>query len=186
MSVRDGILAILTLGPAYGLQLHSELRARAPHRKPVNVGQIYGTLDRLAKQSLVAAAGVTDDGLPQYRLTAAGEQEASGWMTKPATDALPEWTEMLDQVVITSSLDSASAVTLATAYRRWWETDLCATRAALSQDSSRHDERLALLARETQAIAATAWLGAALAALVEPDIERAYSEVRPRRGRRPA
>jgi hypothetical protein len=57
VSVRDGILAILSMGPAYGLQLHSELTSRAPHRKPVNVGQIYGTLDRLAKQGLIEPAG---------------------------------------------------------------------------------------------------------------------------------
>jgi hypothetical protein len=42
MSVRDGLLSVLTLGPAYGLQMHAELASRAPHRKPVNVGQIYG------------------------------------------------------------------------------------------------------------------------------------------------
>ena len=41
MSVRDGLLAILTLGPAYGSQLHAEFMGRAPHRKMVNVGQIY-------------------------------------------------------------------------------------------------------------------------------------------------
>ncbi|MES2170284.1 MAG: PadR family transcriptional regulator, partial [Actinomycetota bacterium] len=64
MSVRDGLLAILTLGPAYGLQLHSELTTRAPHRKPVNVGQIYGTLDRLVKQHLIEPAGFTEDALP--------------------------------------------------------------------------------------------------------------------------
>ena len=73
MSVRSGVLAILTLGPAYGLQLHSELASRTPHRKPVNVGQIYGTLDRLVTQAMIEPAGLTDDALPLYRLTAAGE-----------------------------------------------------------------------------------------------------------------
>ena len=63
MSVRDGLVAILTLGPAYGLQLHAELARRAPHRGPVNVGQIYSTLDRLSTQRLIASAGVTDAGV---------------------------------------------------------------------------------------------------------------------------
>ena len=31
------------------IMLHSELAARAPHRRPVNVGQIYSTLERLAR-----------------------------------------------------------------------------------------------------------------------------------------
>jgi DNA-binding PadR family transcriptional regulator len=186
MSVRDGILAILTLGPAYGLQLHGELRDRAPHRRAVNVGQIYGTLERLATQGLVIAAGRTDDGLPQYALTAAGDDAARLWLTTPLTAGLPEWTEMLDQIVIGSSIDSTAAGRTASAYRRWWEKDLDATRIALERDELRHDQRLALLAREAQAIAAIAWLGSAIATLVEPALHRGYSEVRPRRGRKAA
>lgn len=50
MSVRDGLLALLTLGPAYGLQLHAELLDRAAHRRRVNVGQIYSTLERLRER----------------------------------------------------------------------------------------------------------------------------------------
>jgi DNA-binding PadR family transcriptional regulator len=191
MSVRDGALAILTLGPAYGLQLHAELADRAPHRKPVNVGQIYGTLERLAKQGLVADAGTTDDGLPLYALTDDGDGEARVWMREPVTAPLPEWTEMLDQILITSSLDPAAAMTLARRYRRWWEADLTATRDALRSDSPaptehpRQDRRLAVLAREALAVAALAWIGAATSAIAENDSARGYSGVRPKRGRRP-
>lgn len=200
MSVKDGALAILTLGPAYGLQLHAELAERAPHRKPVNVGQIYGTLERLAKQNLVAPAGTTDDGLPLYGLTQHGEQQAHDWMHKPATATLPEWTEMLDQVLITSSLDPHAAMTLAVAFRRWWDSDLAATRLTLQDagaDEStpsgagepgpilRQDQRLALVAREALAVAALAWLGAATATIADNGIQRAYAATRPKRGRRP-
>ncbi|MHB1173471.1 MAG: PadR family transcriptional regulator [Lacisediminihabitans sp.] len=185
MSVRDGLLAILTLGPAYGLQLHAELRSRAPHRKPVNVGQIYGTLERLAKQDLVAAAGMTNDGLPLYRLTPLGERDARQWMREPVTDSLPEWTEMLDQVLVTSSLEPAAATTLARAYRSWWDGDLGATRLAMRDAALRHGERLALVAREAQAVAALAWLGAAIATLSDFDSYRGYTHGKPKRGRRP-
>jgi DNA-binding PadR family transcriptional regulator len=185
VSVRDGVLAILTLGPAYGLQLHAELAARAPHRKPVNVGQIYGTLERLAKQDLVAAAGSTHDGLPLYALTPTGDDAARAWMRTPATDALPEWTEMLDQVLITSSLDAAAATAVARDFRRWWDGDLGATRLSLRDGALRHDQRLALVAREALAVAALAWIGAVTATLSDGDSPRGYAEVRPRRGRRP-
>lgn len=185
MSVRDGLLAILTLGPAYGLQLHTELASRAPHRKPVNVGQIYGTLERLAKQRLVASAGVTDDGLPLYSLTPAGASDAEVWMHGVATEALPEWTEMLDQVLITSSLDARAATALARDFRRWWDGDLGATRLTLRDGSLRHDQRLALVAREAQAVAALAWIGAVAAELANNDSFRGYSNTRPKRGRRP-
>ncbi|MEX1080270.1 MAG: PadR family transcriptional regulator [Homoserinimonas sp.] len=184
MSVRDGILGILTLGPAYGLQLHAEFTGRAPHRKPVNVGQVYGTLDRLAGQGLVTNAGTTEDGLPLYTLTASGRQAATSWLTTPVTSALPEWTEMLDQVLVASSVDPASALALGTAYRRWWEQDLRETRSSLA-DELAQNQRLALLARSAQGVAAIAWLGAAISDLAELDTARALSTARPKRGRRP-
>ncbi|MEO6944957.1 MAG: PadR family transcriptional regulator [Lacisediminihabitans sp.] len=185
MSVRDGLLAILTLGPAYGLQLHSELASRTPHRKAVNVGQIYGTLDRLAKAKQIENAGKTDDGLPLYALTPLGKRGAERWMRDPVTGSLPEWTEMLDQILVTSSLDAVAATKLAGAFRRWWDRDLAATRQSLQLAGLRHDTRLALVAREAQAIAALAWIGAVTAALANNGSFRGYSGTRPRRGRRP-
>ena len=184
MSVRDGILGILTLGPAYGLQLHAEFTARAPHRKPVNVGQVYGTLERLTTQGLVESAGVTEDGLPLYTLTASGRGAAAEWLTIPVTQSLPEWTEMLDQVLVAGSVDPASALALSKSYRRWWEQDLLVTRERLT-DEAAHALRLASLAREAQGVAALAWLGAAISDLAELDTARALSSVRPKRGRRP-
>ncbi len=186
MSVRDGLLAILTLGPAYGLQLHSELASRAPHRKPVNVGQIYGTLDRLVKQDLIEAAGQTDDALPLYRLTHAGTVEAAAWMSTPDAAALPEWTEMLDRVLVTATIDPVVAKSVAEQYRHWWEDDLRETRTPVLEGSFTTEAHLALVAREASAVAALAWLGAAIAALSDYDSYRGLSEVRPKRGRRPS
>ncbi|CAN5275780.1 hypothetical protein BH09ACT3_BH09ACT3_15030 [soil metagenome] len=185
MSVRNGVLAILTMGPAYGLQLHSELASRAPHRKPVNAGQIYGTLDRLMRQGLIQPAGHTEDALPLYSLTETGRTEVETWLAAPVFDALPEWTEMLDQVLIASSVDPHAAMALAESYRRWWEADLAQTRTPVIADSFPADAHLALVAREALAVAALAWLGAAVAALVDFDSFRGLSELRPKRGRRP-
>lgn len=185
MSVRDGLLAILTLGPAYGLQLHAELLGRAPHRDAINVGQIYGTLDRLTRQGLIEPDGSTEDGLPLYRLRRAGHDAARQWMTEPVAAPLPEWTEMLDQLLVTSSVDPARAMALAKEYRARWDRELAeSTRSALD-DSLPHDQRLALLAGEALGIAALAWLGAVTAALADYDTTREISTVRPRRGRRP-
>ena len=182
MSVRDGLLAVLSLGEGYGLQLHSELAARAPHRGPVNVGQIYSTLERLARTGLVEPAGITADSFPLYRLTGAGTVAATSWMTEPVLDGLPEWTEMLDQVLVTSSIDPVAAKTVAERYRRWWERDLANTRT--EAEPTLPDARLALVAREAQAVAAIAWLGSAVAALVDYDSFRPLSQSRPKRGRR--
>jgi len=183
VSVRDALLAILTLGPAYGHQLHSELAARTPHRGPVNVGQIYGTLDRLTARKLVEPAGTTDDSLPLHRLTQAGHAAADRWMSEPELAALPEWIEMLDQVIVVSSIAPNRAMSLAEDYRRWWESDLAALRA--SGEPEQMDGRLAAVAREAQGVAAIAWLGSAIAALSDFDGYRPLAAARPRRGRRP-
>ena len=112
MAVRDALLGLLTLGPAYGLQLHAELGTRAPHRAKTNVGQVYGTLDRLSTAGLVSHQGLTDDGLPLYALTEAGKSEALSWLSGDSLTALPEWADVQDAVLISSSVDAESSRTL--------------------------------------------------------------------------
>ena len=53
MSVRHGLLALLSEGPKYGLQLREEFEARTGEVWPVNVGQVYTTLQRLERDGLV-------------------------------------------------------------------------------------------------------------------------------------
>ncbi|MET3768858.1 DNA-binding PadR family transcriptional regulator [Marisediminicola sp. UYEF4] len=185
MSVRGGLLAILSLGPAYGLQLHAELTSRAPHRGPVNVGQIYATLDRLGKQGLITSSGVTSDGLPLYRLSSQGRSAVDASRETAAVHTLPEWTEMLDQIIIESSIQPTAAAGLARAYRAWWTDDLARVRSVLENEAPKSEVRLAFLARQAQALAALDWLGSVIDALRDDDASRPYSTDKPRRGRRP-
>lgn len=185
VSVREGLLTILSLGPAYGLQLHAELTSRAPHRGPVNAGQVYATLDRLGKQGLIRSSGVTSDGLPLYRLTEQGARAVDTARETAAVHTLPEWTEMLDQVIIESSIQPGAAMALARGYRAWWAEDLARVRSALESGEPRSDVRLAHLARQAQAVAALAWLSSVPDALIDDDQSRPYSADKPRRGRRP-
>ncbi len=69
MSVRHALLALLSEGPKYGLQLRQEFEARTGEVWPLNVGQVYTTLQRLERDGLVASDG--DDEGPQkgYRIT---------------------------------------------------------------------------------------------------------------------
>jgi len=46
MSVRHALLALLSEGPKYGLQLREEFEARTGEVWPLNVGQVYTTLQR--------------------------------------------------------------------------------------------------------------------------------------------
>ena len=46
MSVRHALLALLSDGPKYGLQLREEFEANTGQVWPLNVGQVYTTLFR--------------------------------------------------------------------------------------------------------------------------------------------
>src|SRR5947207_1083293 len=56
MSVRHALLALLSEGPKYGLQLREEFEAGTGEVWPLNVGQVYTTLQRLERDGLVEAA----------------------------------------------------------------------------------------------------------------------------------
>ena len=57
MSVRHALLALLSEGPKYGLQLREEFEARTGEVWPLNVGQVYTTLQRLERDGLVESEG---------------------------------------------------------------------------------------------------------------------------------
>ena len=72
MAVREGLLALLDDGPAYGYQLKSEFETATGGVWPLNVGQVYSTLDRLVRDGLVTAG--ERDGQRSYRLAAPGSR----------------------------------------------------------------------------------------------------------------
>ncbi len=66
MSVRLSLLAILDQGPCYGYQLRTEFDRRTGSTWPVNVGQIYNTLDRLERDKLSRMGEAECDQLNTY------------------------------------------------------------------------------------------------------------------------
>ncbi len=53
VSVRHALLALLSEGPKYGLRLRQEFEERTGEVWPLNVGQVYITLQRLERDGLV-------------------------------------------------------------------------------------------------------------------------------------
>lgn len=84
MSVRLGLMALLAEGPSYGARLRSEFEERTGGTWPLNVGQVYTTLERLVRDGLVEQVGDPDaEGRIAYRLTAQGHAELGTWWTTP-------------------------------------------------------------------------------------------------------
>lgn len=84
MSVRFGLMALLAEGDSYGARLRGEFEERTGGTWPLNVGQVYTTLDRLVRDGLAEQVGQADDeGRIAYRLTDAGRSELTTWWTTP-------------------------------------------------------------------------------------------------------
>ena len=101
MSVPHALLALLSDGPTYGLRLHNEFVSRTGEVWPLNVGQVYTTLQRLERDGLVE----TDDGESErsrkrYRITSAGQSELADWLRTPPDLVPPPRDELVIKVLV--------------------------------------------------------------------------------------
>ncbi len=86
MSIKYGLLALLERGPSHGYQLRADFDAATGAAWPLNVGQVYTTLDRLERDGLVAQDGEADpEGRIAYRITGEGRQELTSWFRSPVS-----------------------------------------------------------------------------------------------------
>ncbi len=84
MSIRHGLLALLSERPTYGAQLRADFEARTGGSWPLNVGQVYTTLGRLERDGLVEPDGGPDEeGRIGYRITEAGRADLAQWWSQP-------------------------------------------------------------------------------------------------------
>lgn len=83
MSIRHGLLALLSRGPRHGYQLRVDFEASTGATWPLNVGQVYTTLARMERDGLVEAGETDDQGRVVYALTEAGRAEMERWFTTP-------------------------------------------------------------------------------------------------------
>ena len=94
MSVKQALLALLEQGPMYAYQLRVEFETRTGSTWPLNVGQVYTTLNRLERDGLVAGEGVDDEGHVVYRITDQGRDEVAAWFTTPVARTQPPRDEL--------------------------------------------------------------------------------------------
>ena len=94
MSVKQALLALLEQGPMYGYQLRVEFENRTGSTWPLNVGQVYTTLNRLERDGFVEGEGVDDEGHVVYRITDTGRSEVAAWFTTPVARTQPPRDEL--------------------------------------------------------------------------------------------
>ncbi|MEV7012717.1 PadR family transcriptional regulator [Streptosporangium sp. NPDC051022] len=87
MTIRHGLLALLSQGPRYGYQLRAEFEASTGATWPLNIGQVYTTLSRLERDGMVAPGEQDDQGRVVYVITEAGRAEMERWFSTPVAQS---------------------------------------------------------------------------------------------------
>lgn len=83
MGIKEGLLTLLATGPAHGYQLKLDFEAATGEAWPLNVGQVYTTLQRLERDGLVEMTETDDEGRNIYVITPDGTRQLEEWMLTP-------------------------------------------------------------------------------------------------------
>ena len=145
MSVRHALLALLSEGPKYGLQLRQEFEARTGDVWPLNVGQVYTTLQRLERDGLVESDDAAEDG-PQkgFRITVEGEHELVDWLRTPPDLTAPPRDELVIKVLMALRVPGVDVQEVIQVHRRY-VVQLMQQWTRLKEDEAEFDLGLALV-----------------------------------------
>jgi len=145
MSVRHALLALLSEGPKYGLQLRQEFEARTGEVWPLNVGQVYTTLQRLERDGLVESDEAGDGG-PQndFRITAQGGEELAHWLRTPPDLSSPPRDELVIKVMVAFQMPDVDVHDVIQVHRRYL-VELMQQWTRLKEDEANFDLGFALV-----------------------------------------
>jgi DNA-binding PadR family transcriptional regulator len=144
MSVRHALLGLLAEGPKYGHQLRQEFEARTGDVWPLNVGQVYTTLQRLERDGLVESDGPNDERQKGYRITELGQGELTAWLRTPPEDPSPPRDELVIKVLIALEMPDIDVHDIIQVHRRYL-VELMQQWTRIKEDEGRLDLALALV-----------------------------------------
>lgn len=124
MSVRQSLLAILDQGPCYGYQLRTEFDRRTGSTWPLNVGQIYNTLERLERDSLVERGEADEQGHVYWQITDAGSAEVAAWLSSPVVRGHATRDELAIKLAVAATLPGVDVAAVIQAQRTATMTQL--------------------------------------------------------------
>ena len=145
MSVRHALLALLSEGPKYGLQLRQEFEAKTGEVWPLNVGQVYTTLQRLERDGLVEADDSSEEG-PQkgFHITEEGATELAQWLHTPPDFSSPPRDELVIKVLVAIGLPGVDVREVVQVHRRYL-VELMQQWTRLKEDEAQLDLNFALV-----------------------------------------
>ncbi|MFT4135403.1 helix-turn-helix transcriptional regulator [Microbacterium sp.] len=188
MSVRQSLLAILDQGPCYGYQLRAEFARRTGGTWPLNVGQIYNTLDRLERDGLVARGEADAQGHVYWRITDAGSHEVADWLSAPVARPDGSRDDLAIKLTMAATLPGVDVAAVVRTQRAASAGRLAALRADDSTHDAGPEQVVRELLHEAAVFAAEAelrWLDGVAARLASSGTAAVLelSADRPKRGR---
>src|SRR5918995_5127029 len=145
MSVPHALLALLSEGPKYGLRLQNEFQSRTGEVWPLNVGQVYTTLQRLERDGLVEADEEGERSQKRYRITSAGAQELAGWLRTPPELVPPPRDELVIKLLVALQIPGIDIHELLQVHRRH-VIEVMQRYTRIKAEASEGDVALALVA----------------------------------------
>jgi DNA-binding PadR family transcriptional regulator len=144
MSIRHSLLALLSEGPKYGFQLRQEFEESTGEVWPLNVGQVYTTLQRLERDGLTESDDVeADERQKNFRITDKGNEELTQWLRTPPDLSQPPRDELVIKVLVASRLHDVDVYEVIQVHRRYI-VQLMQQWTRLKEDESRLDLAFAL------------------------------------------
>jgi DNA-binding PadR family transcriptional regulator len=175
VSVRHAVLGLLEEGPKYGHQLRQEFEVRTGDIWPLNVGQVYTTLQRLERDGLVESDDTSADG-PQkgFRITEAGRNELFSWLETPPDLTPPPRDELVIKVLVALKVPGVDVRDVLQVHRRYL-VELMQQWTRLKEDEGEFDLPLALVvdAELLRLDSVIRWLDAADGRLKRASVEPA-------------
>ncbi|WP_284988779.1 PadR family transcriptional regulator [Arthrobacter sp. efr-133-TYG-120] len=117
MSIRYSILALLQEQPRYGYQLRAAFEERTGSVWPLNIGQVYTTLNRLERDALVRKEGDDGRGHVLFSITDAGTAEIRRWFSTAVDRGAPPRNELAIKLALAVSTAGTDAHALIQAQR---------------------------------------------------------------------
>ena len=121
MSIRHALLALLSEGPKYGLRLREEFEAGTGEVWPLNIGQVYTTLQRLERDGLIESNDGDEQDSPQkrFRITADGSGDLADWLRTPPDMSSPPRDELVIKVLVALRVPGTDVRGVIQAHRRY-------------------------------------------------------------------
>jgi DNA-binding PadR family transcriptional regulator len=144
MSIRHSLLALLSEGPKYGFQLRQEFEASTGDVWPLNVGQVYTTLQRLERDGYAESDDSDEDERQRnYRITAKGDEELTHWLRTPPNLSEPPRDELVIKILVASHLPDVDVHDVIQIHRRY-VIQVMQQWTRLKEDEARFDLAFAL------------------------------------------